>query len=180
MSLSLSRSTTAYLHYLTPLDSSLTIIPIPQSITNRHITHITYYLTGTTVAASGLGGLGADITGYFDALQALPSLSTQTPVALGILWTGAVSMALTIFLQTVGQRTVSGTTANVIYSSQPVWSSMISYLFLHESVSAADVAGAVLLCAAVLIAATDTDTQAQAQQEEQQRPELLGSERGNS
>jgi drug/metabolite transporter (DMT)-like permease len=111
---------------------------------------------GATSSASGLGSLGADITGYFDSLRTLPSLSSQTPVALGILWNGAIATALTTFLQTVGQRTVSGTTANVIYSSQPVWASMISYFFLHESVSVPNLVGAVLLALAVLIAATDT------------------------
>ncbi len=101
---------------------------------------------------------GAEIKEYFTQLQNLPSLATQAPAIFGILWNGAIATALTTYLQTVGQRNVSATTANVVYSSQPIWASLLSFAFLQERITSGNLIGATILATAVLLAATDPDT----------------------
>ena len=75
--------------------------------------------------------------------------SGQIYVALAILWNGAFATALTTWAQTVGQRSVSPTTANLLYSSQPIWAALFSFSFLSESISMSTFVGSSLLFAAV-------------------------------
>ena len=103
-----------------------------------------------------LGHFGTEIRNYLSSVKELPSLSSQVPLIVGMLWNGALATALTTYLQTVGQRSVSATKANVIYSSQPIWASLFSFLFLHETITATNAMGAVLLCLAVFLAANET------------------------
>ena len=116
-------------------------------------------VAATLIAAgSSSGGLldsfGTEIKQYVSSIGALPSLASQTPLVLGVLWNGALATALTTYLQTVGQRSVTATTANVIYSSQPIWASLFSFFFLGERITYANAIGASLLCVAVLLAAS--------------------------
>ena len=101
---------------------------------------------------------GMEIKEYFTQLQNLPSLATQAPVILSILWNGAIATALTTYLQTVGQRNVNATTANLVYSSQPIWASLLSFTFLQERITSGNLVGAAILATAVLLAATDDNT----------------------
>lgn len=107
----------------------------------------------------GYGALGAEIEEYFTQLRNLPSLSSQSPVLFGIMWNGALATALTTYLQTLGQRGVTATTANIVYSSQPIWASLLSIVFLHERLSSGNLLGAAVLAFAVLLAATDPDAE---------------------
>ena len=110
-------------------------------------------------AEGGGYGAGAEIWNYFKQLHNLPSLLSQSPVLFGILWNGTFATALTTYLQTLGQRNVAATTANVIYSSQPIWASLLSYIFLQERLAPENLLGTAILASAVLLAATDTRTQ---------------------
>lgn len=113
--------------------------------------------SGEGGANGGLvGSFGVEIRQYLTSLEALPSVYSQGPLALGVIWNGALATALTTYLQTVGQRSVSATTANVIYSSQPIWASLFSFFFLGERVTPTNAAGAGLLCVAVFLAATSS------------------------
>jgi drug/metabolite transporter (DMT)-like permease len=75
--------------------------------------------------------------------------SGQIYVLLAVLWNGAFATALTTWAQTVGQRSVSPTTANLLYSSQPIWAALISFSFLNESISNSTLIGSFLLFIAV-------------------------------
>lgn len=75
--------------------------------------------------------------------------SGQIYVVLAVLWNGAFATALTTWAQTVGQRSVSPTTANLLYSSQPIWAALFSFSFLNESISMSTFVGSSLLFTAV-------------------------------
>lgn len=75
--------------------------------------------------------------------------SGQIYVLLAVLWNGAFATALTTWAQTVGQRSVSPTTANLLYSSQPIWAALFSFSFLNESISNSTFIGSFLLFIAV-------------------------------
>lgn len=118
---------------------------------------------GEGAADSLVGAFGKEIRQYASSLEALPSLSSQTPLVQGALWNGALATALTTYLQTVGQRSVSATTANVIYSSQPIWATLFSFFFLGERVTPTNAVGAGLLCVAVFLAASSSSENAAAE-----------------
>jgi drug/metabolite transporter (DMT)-like permease len=92
-------------------------------------------------------------TQFSDYIQIVKSsfmTSGQSYVFLAVLWNGAFATALTTWAQTVGQRSVSPTTANLLYSSQPIWASLISLTFLSESLSTSAIIGSALLSFAIL------------------------------
>ena len=92
-----------------------------------------------------------EIMNYTEALFN-NSASIATPLLLlTCFWNGAVTTAYTMWAQTFGQQAMSPTRANLVYSSQPVWSAIFSVLLLHETLDSQDALGCLVLLAAVLI-----------------------------
>ena len=56
-------------------------------------------------------------------------------VLFAVLWNGTFSTALTNWAQTYGQSKVNPTTANLIYSSQPIFGAVFAAVFLHDTTS---------------------------------------------
>jgi len=56
-------------------------------------------------------------------------------VLFAVLWNGIFSTALTNWAQTYGQSRVNPTTANLIYSSQPIFGAVFAAVFLHDTTS---------------------------------------------
>ena len=72
-------------------------------------------------------------------------------VGLATFWVGAVTVAYTIYAQSYGQSRVPAVTANLIYSSQPIFTAMVAYFLLGESLGANGYIGGMLIGAAVLL-----------------------------
>lgn len=89
---------------------------------------------------------------YFYMTEGYKSISTETlgRMAATVAWTGWVTCAYTIYAQSAGQRVVkSPVTANLIYSSQPLWSAALGYLLNGEMLDGRGCAGAALVGLAV-------------------------------
>lgn len=73
------------------------------------------------------------------------------PVASKILiYTGLVTTAGAILLQSVAFKRVSAADASIIIASEPVWAAMVAYFAMGETMNEMDMAGAALiLCASV-------------------------------
>merc|ERR1711982_236350 len=70
-----------------------------------------------------------------------------------IVWNGLATTAFPTWAQSYGQASVSAGTAQVIYTSQPLWSSLFGFLVLGETFSSQGAIGAALTFAAVFIVA---------------------------
>ena len=104
---------------------------------------------GVALSSPQADALGAFVASFVDAPDA-------ARLALGIvLWNGVVTTAFPTWAQSFGQARVSAGTAQVLYSLQPLWSSLFGFLLLGETFGAAGGAGAALILAAVLLAGTD-------------------------
>ena len=104
---------------------------------------------GVALSSQQADALGAFVASFGDAPDA-------ARLALGIvLWNGVVTTAFPTWAQSFGQARVSAGTAQVLYSLQPLWSSLFGFLLLGETFGAAGGAGAALILAAVLLAGTD-------------------------
>ena len=104
---------------------------------------------GVALSSQQADALGAFVASFGDAPDA-------ARLALGIvLWNGVVTTAFPTWAQSFGQARVSAGTAQVLYSLQPLWSSLFGFLLLGETFSAAGGAGAALILAAVFLAGTD-------------------------
>jgi drug/metabolite transporter (DMT)-like permease len=105
---------------------------------------------------------GREITTFFSSItNGIVSGKVPTSVllpALGaVLWTGWVTCAYTIYAQSFGQRRVSPTDANLIYTLQPIFTALFAWLLLGETLGPAGFAGAALIGSAVYTAAMMTN-----------------------
>lgn len=104
-----------------------------------------------------VGEMGIGVSGYLSAIAAAllagggsESASLRDGSALGvsigaILWTGWVTCAYTIYAQSYGQSKVGPSDSNLIYTTQPLFSSLFAYLLLGETLGPYGYAGATLI-----------------------------------
>jgi len=97
----------------------------------------------------GLLSQNVEYTDYISDMISNPSKVSLTLLLASCLWNGALPTAFTMWAQAFGQRTVSPTEANLIYSSQPIWSSIFAYFLLGESLVGHELVGCALLATAV-------------------------------
>jgi drug/metabolite transporter (DMT)-like permease len=71
-----------------------------------------------------------------------------------VLWSGVAVNAIAPFLQVGGQQAVGPTRAQTLYASQPLWASILSYIFLEETVGSQGLIGGLAFLAALFLAAT--------------------------
>mmetsp|Transcript_27971 Transcript_27971/g.60934 ORF Transcript_27971/g.60934 Transcript_27971/m.60934 type:complete len:495 (-) Transcript_27971:15-1499(-) len=83
--------------------------------------------------------------------------STLLPALGACLWTGWVTCAYTIYAQSFGQRRVSPTDANLIYTTQPLFSSLFAFALLGETLGAPGIVGGSLIAAALWLITTSED-----------------------
>ena len=96
--------------------------------------------------------MGKEIIIYFKTIQefvantgnSIESSSFQTFVA-AILWTGMITSAYTIYAQSFGQRRINPVDSNLIYTTQPLFSSLFAYWVLDEQLGMSGWVGAALI-----------------------------------
>jgi len=74
----------------------------------------------------------------------------QIFVLFTVLWNGIFATALTTWAQTTGQRSINAITAQLFYSTQPIWAASLSFLLLGDRVSNVSFIGCLLLLSAIL------------------------------
>jgi drug/metabolite transporter (DMT)-like permease len=76
----------------------------------------------------------------------------QNPLTwAGLIWTGVVTTALSVYMETVALRTLSAAETTLIFSTEPLWGTAFAVAALHEDVAGvATVAGAVLILSGCL------------------------------
>jgi drug/metabolite transporter (DMT)-like permease len=73
-------------------------------------------------------------------------------------WIGLVTVAYTIYAQSFGQRYIPAATANLIYTTQPLYTAFFAWLLLGETLGPLGYAGGVIILLAVLLVSTDSDS----------------------
>jgi drug/metabolite transporter (DMT)-like permease len=114
--------------------------------------------TATIVLILGICLFGGDSMNNFQTFvdylgSTLPAAATtgQYYVALAVLWNGFFATALATWAMSLGQKSVSSTLANILYSSQPIWAAIFALALLGETVSTTNFIGSSVLLAAILI-----------------------------
>ncbi|KAL7467477.1 hypothetical protein ACHAXS_007724 [Conticribra weissflogii] len=115
-----------------------------------------------------VGNMGSEVLDYFKVIgSAAMVASDETSAVLrngnslavsvaAILWTGWVTCAYTIYAQSFGQRRVNPTDSNLIYTTQPLFSSMFAYVLLGETLGFYGYIGAILIGTALwMVSATE-------------------------
>ncbi|CAM9288585.1 unnamed protein product [Discosporangium mesarthrocarpum] len=113
-----------------------------------------YSLLAVVVAAV-VGGQGDRFTRFAMALAASPELILLLGVA--VVWNGAVTTAYAMWAQARGQALVSPSEANLVYSLQPLWSTLFAVLLLKETFGTMQAAGACLLLGALVLSCSPAE-----------------------
>lgn len=85
----------------------------------------------------------------------------KATLAASAAWCGAVTVAYTIWAQSFGQSSgMSATQANLIYTTQPLWSVLFAALLVSEVPTSSEALGGAVIAAALWLAASDEAAQA--------------------
>ncbi len=100
-----------------------------------------------------------EITDYVQQMiHPNPSSSAPAIVGATVLWTGWITCAYTIYAQSFGQaRVTSPTDANLIYSTQPIFSSLFAYFLLQEQLDRNGILGGLLIGLALYLIVTTSN-----------------------
>jgi len=80
------------------------------------------------------------------------STSSIIVTVAGVLWLGIFTTAYPQWAQSYGQRVISPAVASIVYSTQPLWSALLAFWLLHESLPPKDIlAGAAIVAASFLV-----------------------------
>jgi drug/metabolite transporter (DMT)-like permease len=113
--------------------------------------------------------MGKEVVNYFDTLQTTIAntgssiqTSAQTESSIltfvaAILWTGLITSAYTIYAQSYGQRRINPVDSNLIYTTQPLFSSLFAYGMLGEKLGVSGWIGAGLIGVALGLVAFGSD-----------------------
>lgn len=111
-------------------------------------------LTSAQLFAVGLASFAYCFSGIGETP---PNLSdfvgwiTDAQILSALAWTGLVSTALTIFMETLALKTVSAAEATLILSTEPIWGSAWAALFVGEQLGIEAGLGAALILGGCLI-----------------------------
>jgi len=98
------------------------------------------------------GAERAHLLAYGGSLMKPLAVRDLALFAAGTLWNGAFCTGFTMWAQTYAQSVIPATTANIVYSSQPVWAGLFSLLLLGEHVSGTALLGGGIIAAAIGLA----------------------------
>eukprot|EP01083_Nonionella_stella_P192120 710490_1 len=113
----------------------------------------------------GLSGAGQYIQELFSSMTISESTSASASasdilnsdgfmVGAAALWSGLAVNAVAPFLQVSGQQAVGASRAQVVYASQPLWASLLSWIMLKETLGHDGMMGGSLFLVAIALAAT--------------------------
>jgi len=106
----------------------------------------------------GILTLATDGGGLNGAMEYLEGLLSSPDDAMMIggaaLWSGMAINAVAPFMQVYGQQTIGASRAQVVYASQPLWASLLSWIMLKETLGTDGMMGGSLFLVAIALAAT--------------------------
>ncbi|KAJ1461965.1 hypothetical protein M885DRAFT_557629 [Pelagophyceae sp. CCMP2097] len=97
-----------------------------------------------------------EIRTFFAAVETLPASDWAT-LLRAVAWCGGVTCAYTIWAQSFGQQSIRPARANLIYSSQPIFSAVFAALLLDEQPTAAIGVGGAFILGAIFYEVSGDD-----------------------
>lgn len=139
--------------------------PLPLIRTKIAVQAILSFFLLAFLGEGGLSGAGEYLQELFSSLSISESGSASASVSgilnsdgfmvgAAALWSGLAVNAVAPFLQVSGQQAVGASRAQVVYASQPLWASLLSWIMLKETLGQDGMIGGSLFLVAIALAAT--------------------------
>ena len=97
----------------------------------------------------------AFVSDFLNTLLQSEAGANVLAAAAATTWIGLITVAYTICAQSYGQKYVKAATANLIYTTQPLYTAFFAWLVLGETLGRLGYSGGVLILLAVLLVAVD-------------------------
>jgi len=129
---------------------------VVESILSVLMVLILFFLYDPTITSFS-NSMSKDMVDFFSVATSesnfFSSLDQTRQLVGAVLWTGIITCAYTIYAQSFGQQRLKPTEASLIYSSQPIFSSIFAFFFLGETLGPLGVVGGAMVAAAVAFVA---------------------------
>eukprot|EP00540_Astrosyne_radiata_P023416 CAMPEP_0116847394 /NCGR_PEP_ID=MMETSP0418-20121206/14408_1 /TAXON_ID=1158023 /ORGANISM="Astrosyne radiata, Strain 13vi08-1A" /LENGTH=431 /DNA_ID=CAMNT_0004478831 /DNA_START=395 /DNA_END=1690 /DNA_ORIENTATION=+ len=95
---------------------------------------------------------------YGSTVEPLPDVNTimswlsNFSILGALFWTGIVTTAITVYMESVALRTLSAAETTLIFSTEPMWGAFFATLIMGERLGVSALAGAVLIVAGCVLA----------------------------
>lgn len=84
-------------------------------------------------------------------LEVMQTWLTQPAILLGLVWTGIVTTALTVYLETMALETLSAAETTLIFSTEPLWGTAFAAAVVGERLGYDSAVGALLIVTGCLV-----------------------------
>ena len=95
------------------------------------------------------------VSDFLDTLLQSEAGAGVLAAAAATTWIGLITVAYTICAQSYGQKYIKAATANLIYTTQPLYTAFFAWLVLGETLGPLGYSGGVIILLAVLLVAVD-------------------------
>jgi drug/metabolite transporter (DMT)-like permease len=106
-------------------------------------------------AAVVVGEPAAALSTNMPSISDVVGWATNPTVVGAILWTGVITTALTVFIETFAMKTLTAAETTIIYSMEPVFGSIIAAVILGESMGSGGAFGAGMIIGGCLLSSMD-------------------------
>jgi drug/metabolite transporter (DMT)-like permease len=93
--------------------------------------------------------------GFSDSVRSTSDNEAILAAGAATTWIGAVIVAYTICAQSYGQKYVEAATANLLYTTQPLYTSLFAWIFLGETLGSLGYVGGIILLLSVVLVTLD-------------------------
>lgn len=95
------------------------------------------------------------VSSFADTVQTQGTTTGLLAAGAATTWIGLITVAYTICAQSYGQKYVKAATANLIYTTQPLYTAFFAWIVLGETLGPLGYLGGVIILLAVLLVAVD-------------------------
>ena len=106
---------------------------------------------GSALYCFGIEGPAAGTGEPTLTLEVMQTWLTQPAILLGLVWTGIVTTALTVYLETMALETLSAAETTLIFSTEPLWGTAFAAAVVGERLGYDSAVGALLIVTGCLV-----------------------------
>jgi len=108
---------------------------------------------GQLMGVTALCGTALVGSGDVPTVSALTTWLSNGFLVETLVWTGLVSTALALYLETLAMMSISATEVTILMTSVSIWGSAFAFVTLHESLSKVGMVGGLLIVAGCVVSA---------------------------
>lgn len=91
------------------------------------------------------------VEGTFPACEEFIEWFSNARIVIALIWTGVITTALPVYLETIAMRTISASETTLLISSEPFWASIFTWLLVGERLGGVGILGGLFIVGACIL-----------------------------